>query len=106
MRRSGSGAVYAHITATQFKKERAPGGEIEAVMSPGAMASTAKPIFVLSAFLVLGIGCAKPPAPGDPLPGLDADQRRRFETGRQIFERTFTPRDRAPNATRHLHPVV
>lgn len=36
-------------------------------------------------------GCAKPPEPGDPLPGLTVEERRRFDLGKARFERVFTP---------------
>ena len=39
----------------------------------------------------LASGCAKPPEPGDPLPGLSRAQRDRFDKGRDVFTRQFTP---------------
>ena len=39
----------------------------------------------------LASGCAKPPEPGDPLPGLSRAQRDRFDKGRDVFVREFTP---------------
>jgi CxxC motif-containing protein (DUF1111 family) len=36
-------------------------------------------------------GCAAPPKPGDPLPGLTAEERARFERGKAVFEREFEP---------------
>jgi CxxC motif-containing protein (DUF1111 family) len=50
----------------------------------GAIASA------LAALCVLG-GCARRTRPGDPLPGLTRAERDRFERGRQVFEREFTP---------------
>ena len=41
--------------------------------------------------IALVLGCARPPEPGDPLPGLTRAERARFETGREVFEREFTP---------------
>ncbi|MBI1951489.1 MAG: hypothetical protein HYS34_09020 [Acidobacteria bacterium] len=41
--------------------------------------------------IVLSFGCARPPEPGDPLPGLTRAERERFERGREVFEREFTP---------------
>lgn len=39
-----------------------------------------------------GLGACPPsPRPGDPLPGLAAEERERFERGREVFERRFTP---------------
>lgn len=35
--------------------------------------------------------CPKAPEPGDPLPGLTAAELDRFERGREVFERVFTP---------------
>jgi len=43
----------------------------------------------LNAFL--GASCPKAVQPGDPLRGLSADELARFEKGREVFERTFTP---------------
>ena len=39
----------------------------------------------------LASGCAKPPEPGDPQPGLSRAQRDRFDKGRDVFTRQFTP---------------
>jgi len=49
-------------------------------------------LILLSAVSVL-FGAACPPKiqPGDPLPGLSRDERARFEKGRSVFERKFTP---------------
>lgn len=41
--------------------------------------------------LVLLAGCVRQPDPGDPLPGLTRAERARFEAGRAVFERRFTP---------------
>lgn len=41
--------------------------------------------------LVILSGCIRPPEPGDPLPGLTRAERARFEAGREVFEREFTP---------------
>ena len=35
--------------------------------------------------------CAKPPEPGEPLPGLDQAQRDQFDRGKVIFSRVFEP---------------
>ena len=35
--------------------------------------------------------CRRPPAPGDPLPGLSKAERARFDSGRVAFENVFTP---------------
>ncbi|HEV8400501.1 MAG TPA: di-heme oxidoredictase family protein [Gemmatimonadales bacterium] len=36
-------------------------------------------------------GCRRPPQPGDPLPGLSAAERERFDRGRAIFDSVFAP---------------
>jgi hypothetical protein len=41
--------------------------------------------------IALVLGCARPPEPGDPLPGLTRAERARFARGREVFEREFTP---------------
>src|SRR5438093_6793816 len=48
---------------------------------------------IASALAVIGIlaGCARPPQPGDPLPGLQRSERVRFDRGKEVFEREFTP---------------
>jgi len=48
---------------------------------------------IASALAVIGIlaGCARPPQPGDPLPGLQRSERARFDRGKEVFEREFTP---------------
>src|SRR5262249_49480389 len=35
--------------------------------------------------------CPAPPKPGDPISGLTADELQRFQEGREVFERVFTP---------------
>jgi CxxC motif-containing protein (DUF1111 family) len=47
-------------------------------------------MILLPAFL-LTAACSTPPKPGDPLRGLTRDERDRFEMGRAIFQRKFTP---------------
>jgi len=37
------------------------------------------------------IACRKPPAPGDPLAGLSAAERARFDSGKVVFDSVFTP---------------
>ena len=44
----------------------------------------------LVALVVTCVAC-KPPKPGDPLGGLSAAERARFDSGRAIFDSTFTP---------------
>ena len=45
-----------------------------------------------AALLVLtGGACRRPPQPGDPLTGLSAAERDRFERGRAVFDSVFTP---------------
>lgn len=47
---------------------------------------------LLSATLALGVcSCARALRPGDPLPGLDREEREAFERGRVVFEQVFTP---------------
>jgi CxxC motif-containing protein (DUF1111 family) len=41
--------------------------------------------------LLLAAACAKPPEPGEPLPGLDKAQRDQFDRGKVIFNREFEP---------------
>lgn len=48
-------------------------------------------ILPVLAALAIACGCVKPPEPGDPLPGLKRSERARFERGREVFEREFTP---------------
>ena len=40
---------------------------------------------------VAGGACPPPPQPGEPLRGLTPEQRGRFEKGREVFARVFTP---------------
>jgi CxxC motif-containing protein (DUF1111 family) len=68
-------------------------------------------VVVLSA-AALG-ACAPPPEPGDPLPDLTAEERDRFDRGRAVFERLFTPEtglgplfNAASCATCHVDPAV
>jgi CxxC motif-containing protein (DUF1111 family) len=42
-------------------------------------------------FGVVAAGCEKPLQPGDPVRGLTAAQRDRFERGKVVFDSTFTP---------------
>ena len=44
---------------------------------------------VLSA--LVGASCPPPLKPGDPLRGLSAEELKRFEKGKEVFERAFTP---------------
>lgn len=37
------------------------------------------------------MSCPRTPQPGDPLPGLTAQELDRFERGREVFQRKFTP---------------
>src|SRR2546425_3904273 len=48
---------------------------------------------IASTLAVIGLlaGCARPPQPGDPLPGLQRSERARFDRGKEVFERKFTP---------------
>src|SRR3989475_11998616 len=48
---------------------------------------------IASTLAVIGIlaGCARPPQPGDPLPGLQRSERARLDRGKAVFERKFTP---------------
>ena len=56
------------------------------------MKSAACALVMLSAFNALFAGgCPSAPQPGDPLSGLTADQLERFERGREVFGREFTP---------------
>lgn len=41
--------------------------------------------------LAAGALACKPPQPGDPLPGLSPAQRAQFDSGRIVFDSTFTP---------------
>jgi CxxC motif-containing protein (DUF1111 family) len=56
------------------------------------MRATTVPIVLVSGLLTwtLAGGCAPPPDPGDPLPGLTAQEQETFIRGRAVFERTFT----------------
>lgn len=57
-------------------------------MKPGSPALRAAAL--LPCVLVLA-GCPRPPLPGEPLPKLTDAQHDRFERGRAVFERLFTP---------------
>ena len=48
---------------------------------------------IVAALAAMGVldGCAPKTQPGDPLPGLTRAERDRFERGKQVFEREFTP---------------
>lgn len=48
---------------------------------------------VLFGLLVFATACARPPKPGDPLPGLTREQQALFEKGRGVVERFFTPEE-------------
>jgi CxxC motif-containing protein (DUF1111 family) len=55
-----------------------------------------RPAVVASLTLILGAlgaiaACRRPPAPGEPLHGLSAAERARFDSGRVVFDRVFTP---------------
>ncbi len=69
-------------------------------------------VTVLQALNVLG-ECPKPPAPGDPLPGLSRDEQARFAAGRGVFQQVFEPATglgplfNAPSCVEcHNEPVV
>lgn len=49
------------------------------------------PSLLPAAFLMLLVACTPPPEPGEPLPKLTPEQKARFEKGREIFNREFTP---------------
>jgi CxxC motif-containing protein (DUF1111 family) len=48
---------------------------------------------IVSALALLGAlaGCAPKTRPGDPLPGLKRSERVRFDRGKEVFQREFTP---------------
>ena len=48
-------------------------------------------VLLASANAFNAASCPPPTRPGDPLPGLSAEERERFEKGREVFERAFTP---------------
>jgi CxxC motif-containing protein (DUF1111 family) len=56
----------------------------------GPAAGGGRLVFVVVGLLWLA-ACAPPPEPGDPLPGLTGAERERFERGRAVFSRVFTP---------------
>ena len=41
--------------------------------------------------LIVAVAACKPPKPGDPLRGLSTAERARFDSGRAVFDSTFTP---------------
>ena len=45
----------------------------------------------LPALTLVVTACPRPPEPGEPLRGLSAEERSRFQRGRIVFERVFTP---------------
>lgn len=49
------------------------------------------PAALAIASILLAAACAKPPQPGEPLPGLDKVQKDQFERGKVIFNREFEP---------------
>ncbi|HEV8702525.1 MAG TPA: di-heme oxidoredictase family protein [Candidatus Polarisedimenticolia bacterium] len=57
----------------------------------GGNVRSASVAVLTTGLLVILSGCIRPPEPGDPLPGLTREEKARFETGREIFEREFTP---------------
>ena len=48
---------------------------------------------IVFAMAVIGLaaGCAPRTKPGDPLPGLRRSERARFDRGKEVFQREFTP---------------
>ncbi len=46
---------------------------------------------VAAVLFLLALGCEKPVKPGDPLPGLTAEQLARFNRGKEVFDSVFTP---------------
>ena len=50
-----------------------------------------RPRVAAALFLLLAVGCKKPVKPGDPLPGLTAEQLARFNRGKEVFDSVFTP---------------
>src|SRR6267378_3802458 len=48
---------------------------------------------IVSALALVGVlaGCAPRTKPGDPLPGLKRSERARFDRGKEVFQRKFTP---------------
>jgi CxxC motif-containing protein (DUF1111 family) len=47
--------------------------------------------FVAILVLSTSTACRRPPKPGDPVRGLSAADRARFDSGRAVFDSTFTP---------------
>ncbi|PYP01582.1 MAG: hypothetical protein DMD61_01025 [Gemmatimonadetes bacterium] len=50
-----------------------------------------RPRVAAALFLLLAVGCKKPVKPGDPIPGLTAEQLARFNRGKEVFDSVFTP---------------
>jgi len=48
-------------------------------------------LLVALSVIAVGGGACRRPQPGDPLPGLSAAERARFDSGRVVFDSTFTP---------------
>src|SRR5437879_10271025 len=57
----------------------------------GARAVTVSSRRVAVLLSLLALSCKKPVKPGDPLPGLTAEQLARFTRGKQVFDSVFTP---------------
>ncbi|MGH2668199.1 MAG: di-heme oxidoredictase family protein, partial [bacterium] len=49
-------------------------------------------VLAIVGVVVAAPACARRIEPGDPLGGLSRDERRRFERGKEVFERTFEPK--------------
>jgi CxxC motif-containing protein (DUF1111 family) len=57
---------------------------------------TKRRVLISAAALLLGVllcapACARKVEPGDPLPGLAPEEKARFEKGKELFNRVFTP---------------
>ena len=52
---------------------------------------TASSRWVAVLLSLLALSCKKPVNPGDPLPGLTAEQLARFTRGKEVFDSVFTP---------------
>lgn len=51
-----------------------------------------RPAIVVSLTLIAALAaCRRPPAPGEPLRGISAAERARFDSGRVVFDQVFTP---------------
>ena len=57
------------------------------------MRAAGRGLVVLAALnaLVTAASCPPAPKPGDPLRGLTAEELDRFNRGKEVFERAFTP---------------